>query len=350
MKKRLLGIISTLFIGMFALTSCFGGGDKPTSEEMGSTIEKLNIGFVPSKDPEQIVAVTEPLKEILKQELDRQGYKVGEVNITVGTSYDAVGEALTSGTVDAAFIPGGTYVMYEDAADVLLTSTRKALNKDSDNAKDWNDGNPTLQLDDQQAVSYRSLLIAGPSAKGRELAQKINNGEKLTWEDLNNAKWSVMGPTSSAGYLYPTVWLQENYNKTISDLSNKVQADSYGSSMARLASEQIDVALFFADARIDYKDKWNSEYGREKTIWEETDVIGVTAPIYNDTVSVSKKSKIMTEEFKQVLATSLMNIANTEEGKKIIAIYSHNGYELAKSSDYDAERKVQNFIKEINNK
>lgn len=350
MKKKLLGIVSTLFLGMFSLTSCFGGSNKSVDAEKSNTIKKLNIAFVPSKDPEQIISVTEPLKNILKDEINKQGYNVEEVNISVGTSYDAVGEALTSGSVDVGFIPGGTYVLYEDAADVLLTSTRKALNIDSDSPKDWNEKKPTQQLDDQKAVSYRSLIVAGPSEKGRELAKKVNNGEKLTWEDLNGAKWSVMGPTSSAGYLYPTVWLQENYNKTISDLDNKVQSDSYGSAMARLASEQVDIAVFFADARIDYENKWTSEYGRKNTVWEETDVIGVTAPIYNDTISVSKTSKIMTDEFKDVLAKSFINIANTDEGKKIISIYSHTGYELAKSSDYDSERKVQQFIKEINNK
>ncbi len=31
-----------------------------------------------------------------------------------------------------------------------------------------------------------------------------------------------------------------------------------------------------------------SEFGRSKSVWEETNVIGVTAPIYNDTISVTK--------------------------------------------------------------
>ena len=32
---------------------------------------------------------------------------------------------------------------------------------------------------------------------------------------------------------------------------------------------------------------------------------------------------------------------NTEEGKEVIAIYSHNGYQWAKSEDYDSERAAQ---------
>ena len=37
-----------------------------------------------------------------------------------------------------------------------------------------------------------------------------------------------------------------------------------------------------------------------------------------------------------------------EEGKAVIAIYSHNGYEPAQSSDYDKEREAQKLIQELN--
>lgn len=65
-------------------------------------------------------------------------------------------------------------------------------------------------------------------------------------------------------------------------------------------------------------------------------------------VSVSKNSKIMTEEFKEAFKKAMIDIANTEEGKKIISIYSHEGYERANSSDYDNERKVQELIRKLN--
>lgn len=52
------------------------------------------------------------------------------------------------------------------APEVILTATRNGLSKDSDNAKDWNDGQPT-EASEKQAVSYRALIIAGPSYKGQ---------------------------------------------------------------------------------------------------------------------------------------------------------------------------------------
>ena len=336
---------------LMAMALCAGmlvgcGSSEAASNGDGKSIDKLTVAFVPSRDPEEIVTATEPLKDMLKKELASEGYEVDEVEITVGTNFEAVGEALSAGTADVGLIPGGTYVLYDEDAEVILTATRDGLSKDSDNAKDWNDGLPT-EGTEKQAVSYRALMIAGPSAKGQELATKVNAGEELTWEDLNSANWSIMSTTSPAGYIYPSLWLQDKYGKGITDLASAVQSDSYGSAMARLAAGQVDVLLCYADARRDQEDKWMSEFGRPASIWEETNVIGVTAPIYNDTVSVSTTSDIMTDELKVALQKAFINIGNTEEGKEVISVYSHKGYQVAKSEDYDNERAAQKLIQEL---
>ena len=347
MKKifaLLLALVMTL-----SLVACGGnaGNDQQGGDAEGTKkIETLKVAFVPSREPEEIITATEPLKQMLKDELAAQGYEVGDVEITVGTTYEAVGEGLEAGTIDVGLIPGGTYVLYDDGADVILTATRNGLNKDSDNAKDWNDGQPT-EASENQAVSYRALFIAGPSAKGQELLAKVNNGEELTWEDLDSANWSIMGTSSPAGYIYPALWLQDHYGKGISDLASAVQSDSYASAFARLASGQVDVLVTYADARRDYAERWNTEFSREASIWEETGVIGVTAPIYNDTISVSKNSEIMTDEFIAALQNAFINIGNTDAGKEVIAIYSHNGYQKAQPSDYDSERAAQKLIQEL---
>lgn len=362
MKKSLSAVLA-LALAMGTLTAC-GGSDKPaeTSAASGETagneaeatetaeavdIDKLTVAFVPSKDPEEIVTATEPLKGMLQEELAGLGYNVKDVEITVGTNYEAVGEALSAGTADVGLIPGGTYVMYDDGAEVILTATRNGLTKDSDNAADWNDDQPN-PFTDEQVTYYRALVLAGPSEKGQALVEKVNSGEELTWDDLNNATWAVMSTTSPAGYIYPSIWLQDNYGKALTDLSNVVTSDSYGSTMARLASGQIDVMVSYADVRNDYVDQWNAEYGREGSIWEEVGVIGVTPGIYNDTVSVSKFSPIMDDGLKAALQQAFINIGNTDEGKEVIAIYSHNGYQVAQDSDYDNERKAQEIIRSMN--
>ena len=361
--KKALSILLTGVMCIGLLAGCGNSADSSQSDgtstaeiststtaasETGSKkIDTLRISFVPSREPEEIITATEPLKQMLKDELSTLGYDVNEVDITVGTSYEAVGEALTAGTADIGLIPGGTYVLYDDGCDVLLTATRDGLSIDSDNPKDWNDNAPT-QATTEQVTSYRALMIAGPSEKGKELAAKVNAGESLTWDDLSSANWSVASSSSPAGYIYPSLWLQENFGKNITELPHAVQSDSYGSAFARLASGQVDLLCTYADARRDYEDKWKSEYGMTNSIWDDTAVVGVTPAIYNDTISVSKASPIMDDDFKKALGQAFINIGNTEEGKKVISIYSHKGYKWAKSEDYDSERAAQEMIQSLN--
>ena len=49
------------------------------------------------------------------------------VDMTVGTSYTAVGQALSAGSADIGFISGGNYVLFSDDCDVLLTALRYAF-------------------------------------------------------------------------------------------------------------------------------------------------------------------------------------------------------------------------------
>lgn len=334
--KKFLALLSVLVLSMSMLVGC---GSKSASND------ELVVYFVPSRDPAEILEATEPLSEMLKAELSNLGYDFENIKIEVGTSFEAVGEALSSGTAQVGFIPGGTYVLYDDGVDVALTATRFGLNHDSENPADWNTA-PTENTDDKVKY-YRSLVIAGPSEKGQELAAKVNNGEKLTLEDIQSATWGVSSNTTSpAGYIYPSLWLKENFGISITDLKNKVALDNYATSLSQLASGQIDVMVTYADARLDYAEQWNSSFGRTASIWDETNVIGVTDGVYNDTISVTKDSS-MTPELKEAIQQAFINIGNTEEGQEIISIYSHKGYEIGNNSDYDAEREAQELIKSM---
>ena len=61
--------------------------------------------------------------------MKEKGYNIKKVTINVGTSYNAVGEALSSGSVDMGFISGATYVMYDNDVDVLLTALRQGMSQ-----------------------------------------------------------------------------------------------------------------------------------------------------------------------------------------------------------------------------
>lgn len=338
MKKIFALLI--LLAAVVTLVGCAGGAD----DEQEYYKETLTVFFVPSRDAQYILDTTEPLKVLLKEELAKLGYNVGEVVIEVGTSYEAVGEGMISGTVDVGFLPGGTYALYssDGEVDVILASTRGGLTKDSPNAKDWNDGEATAANPANQVTYYRSLTVAGPSTVGRALAAKVNAGTALTWEDFDSATWCIQGPTSSAGTVYPAVTLFGMFEKKVADLTNTVAPGGYGASMAALAAGNCDVSTIYADARRDYENAWTTDYGRTLSIWEETDVVMVSDGIFNDTISVSTAT--VDTVLRLALQLAFINLAQTPEGKAIFEVYNHDGYKVVFDSDYEPARVAQSII------
>jgi len=351
-----------LSVSMLAVAMLAGCGTGNTAaSNTSNSVDKLTFTFVPSRDADEIISGTEGLDKLIIDQMAERGYDIGEIEINVSTTYEAAGEALSAGTSDVAWLPGGTYVLYDDGCDVILTATRNALSNDSENGADWNgEANATKKIEDQTTY-YRALIYATPSAKGKELAAKVNAGNKLTWDELNSANWAVMNVSSSAGYIYPSLYLMNNYDgKSITDLANVTTLDSYATAFQQAAAEQVDVIVCYADGRNDYESIWTlasnekdatgkQGLGRSDSIWNELNVIGVGDKIYNDTVAISTNpvsghELIKDDAFKTALQESMIAAAKTEEGKKIFAIYSHTGYEKANDSDYDIARDAQNKV------
>lgn len=336
------------------LVGC-ASGEPETSDEASKEIETLRFQFVPSRDPGEIITGTKDLGQLVIDEMAEKGYTIGNVEITVSDTYEAAGEALSAGSIDVAWLPGGTYALYSDESEVILTATRNGLSNDSTDPWTWNgDENATLK-NGPQVTYYRALIYATPSEYGKVLAEKVNNHEALTWDDLYQAKWAVMNVTSSAGYIYPTLWLMENYDgKKLTDLDQQkvITMDGYKAAFQAAANEQVDIIVCYADGRNDYEASWNlpadqqDETGHSglnrvdgDSIWNELNVIGVTDGIYNDTVAVTKANpNIYNDEFKAALQESLINIINTEKGAEIFGVYSHTGYAPSVDSDYDGAR------------
>ncbi|MHC1785587.1 MAG: phosphate/phosphite/phosphonate ABC transporter substrate-binding protein [Christensenellales bacterium] len=348
MKK----LLSLLLVAIMALSLSI-----PALATAPVKMEKLTLEFVPSKDADVIIQGTKNLPALLQAELLNQGYEVGEVDITVGTSYEATGEAMAAGAIDVGWLPGGTYALFSGEVDVILTATRAGLSNDSTDPRTWNGAANMTLKNGPQVTFYRSLIYATPSAYGKELAAKVNAGEQLTWEDLDKASWGVMRTSSSAGYIYPTLWLMENYSKKLSDLAHVTTLPGYGEGFAMAAAESIDIIVCYADGRNDYELAWNipttqadatgkTGMGRTASIWDELNVIGVTAGIYNDTVSITKANPaVYNPEFIKALQNALINVIGTPAGQEIFSVYSHTGYAVATDADYDGARKALEVAK-----
>ena len=80
MKKSFWSKLAIGLSSLALLAGCSSNSGSDTnqsqSQNASKTIETLKIAFVPSRDPETIVTTTEPLKELLKKELAKEGYDV----------------------------------------------------------------------------------------------------------------------------------------------------------------------------------------------------------------------------------------------------------------------------------
>ena len=346
MKKLLVLFLSLLLV--VSLSACDDDevvlGDylnQPYADQV------ITVYFVPSRPADEILEYTEPLAAMIEQQLLDMGIVVSGVEIIVSSSYEAAGEALLAGTGDVGFLPGGTYVMYADETDspvdVILTATRAGLTKDSMDAIDWNDGVATDGDPDYQVGYYKGLIIAGTSTAGRALADKVNAGTELVWDDVKDLNWCVRSATSSSGYIYPNLWVYTNFDgKTFEDLDNVFETGGYGATMAELAVGTCDVGTIYADARMHYGGSWTEDYGRTDSIWDETDVIGVTGNIMNDTISVSRVN--LDQGIIDAIQQAFINLAQTDAGLAVMEVYNHTNYVVALDSDYDSARDLRDFM------
>lgn len=337
--KKVLIFMFTLVLA-FTLSAC-------ADKERDYSEHTLTVIFVPSRPADEILTMTAPLERLLLDELEDAGYELEGLEILVSSSYEAAGIAMLSGTGDVAFLPGGTYVMFADTIDspveVILSAARYGLTKDSSDAIDWNDGMATENDDTTYVSYYKGLIVAGTSTAGRAIAAKVNAGTELVWNDIKDLNWCVRSASSSSGYIYPNLWVYSNFDgKTFDDLDNLFETAGYGATMAELATGTCDVGTIYADARMNYDSDWTESYGRTATIWAETDVIGVTGNIMNDTISVSRVN--LDQGIIDAIQQAFINIAQTTAGLAVMEVYSHTNYVVALDSDYNSARELREFM------
>ena len=94
--KKVVAMVLSLVMAFGLMAGC---GQKDSGSGSGAkTVESLKIAFSPYADADQITTATEPLEALLKAKLLEKGYDVQNIDMTVGTSYTAVGEAPVSYT------------------------------------------------------------------------------------------------------------------------------------------------------------------------------------------------------------------------------------------------------------
>lgn len=309
---------SLLLCSCFLVVGLAGCGQQEVEPETVSPekpvqVESLALEFAPGAgDPAAQMKLLAPMAETLRTALEQAGVTVEEVQVTLGSSQAATGQALDQGGVDAAFLPAETLVAFSTAVP-LLTAAWPAPSCDSSDVTDWNGQESTWTED--WAAGRQVLLLAGPSEYGRNLASRVEDGQSLTWEELSRASWGTVGGWSDT---MTSLWLFDHYDgRTLAALPDTTTYESQEELLAALAAENVDIIALPADDRIDAAEKWTRSmstggWGRSGFIWDETTVIGVTERFYGTTLAVGADSPWAEEPLSTALQTALTALETDE--------------------------------------
>lgn len=277
------------------------------SAATGYVPETLNVQFVPSQNADTLEAKAKPLEKLLS---DRLGIPV---KVSVSTDYNTIIEAMASKKVDIGFLPPTAYVLAKEkgSAEVILQAQRFGV----DDAT----GAPTTNLVD----FYKSMIIVKKDSPIKTLA------------DLKGKKIAYQNVTSSAGYVWPAAALMDAGLDPLNDVT-PVTVKGHDQGVISVLNDDVDAAAIFQDARNTVK----KDYPK---VFEDTRVLGFTAPIPNDTISARSD---MDAAWVKKIQDAFIDIGKSEEGHAVIKdIYTHEGYVVSSDSVFEVVREYGDKVK-----
>lgn len=313
MMKRFIYLVLTVVLAVGILGACGTKGNTSGSSAdkgAGNYVPKsLTVGFVPSQNADTLEAKAKPLGDLLSKRLGIP------VKVTVTTDYNSIIAAMKSKNLDLGFLPPTAYVLAhkQGAANVLLQAERYGVNPAN--------GKSTNQLVDY----YYSIMLVKKNSGINTVADL--KGKKVAWQD----------PTSSAGYVWPAVYMKDHGVDAQKDVTG-VQVQGHDKAIEALMNGDVDAAAVFLDAR----NIVSKEY---PDIWNQTKVLFTTAKIPNDTISVRPD---MSPAWQKKIQDAFIAIGKDPQGKKIIeSIYTHEGYAKSNDSKFDIVRDYSKKVAQI---
>lgn len=311
------------FFISFIITLLILSGCTPSNNN--NQVEELVIYGFPFLEPDVMLSRSQPLKQMLIDELSTRGYDINQVSIYIGTSQNAVAEALSAGSAHIGFVNSLTYLLYEEEALIPIFSVlRGQLNIDSEKVSDWNTLTPIVRFTDQLAPYYRNVIMAGSSAKAQSLIAMLDDDNPIPWNDLSTARWCMPNP-GNAGYIYGALWVYQTYGKKMSELPNLTIMGGYHEMLQALAQEQCDVVSTPMILRRDYETRWQTDFNRILPFLEEVKVIGLPPKTPNSLVVVNQEALNNDQKLINAIKESLLAILLTQEGRVAISPFSVDG-------------------------
>ena len=274
MKKVFLKLCFVILC-LLAVVSC--GKDE--------TKKELIMGLVPVSNAEKLIEDVDPLYKLLSQKTDK------EVKGFIATNYIGVVEALGSGSVDFALIPPFAYLLAnkKHGSEALLTS----INKDG-------------------APGYYSIILARSD-------KNINNVE-----DLKGKKIAFVDPSSTSGYIFPAVILNDHNIDLEKDIQYQF-AGGHDKALQLLLNGDVDAIGTYESIFRKFSKEFPDMNTKTKVL-EKSDLIpGVT-------LTVSSK---LDNETKEKIKKAFLEVTTEKESENLLYdLFGIKGFQEADINNY----------------
>jgi len=356
MKKLYTSLL--LLTGALTLAAC---GTGETSEPVSKDPETLIIQLVPSVSIDSaLLTKVKGLEDILESELAKQGFDIN-VNISIGTSYASVIEAMASGQVHVGFLTAQQYAFasleFPGKFDVQLTSVRSAYDFQID-AQGNEITDPAILMSNVNTTAGYSAALH-PTAKVSSYYSGIYvrtedyaafQAQGMDW--LIGKKVATQSNTSASGYLYPLFTMNQANLKFVTENPNTANREvvrqvvgGHQNALLALLNGDVDASFAFLDAR-SHATAFNAwrDANPGTTQFEASKVVSLTTAIYNDTITAISS---LSPALRAAIQEAFIEAIKLEDGLAALAIYNHTGYLKAVDADYEGERDFYLFLESL---
>ncbi|WP_395319299.1 phosphate/phosphite/phosphonate ABC transporter substrate-binding protein [Fructilactobacillus frigidiflavus] len=302
---KTVAVASAMLVMAVGLTAC----GKKSADTGSYEPKKLVVEFKPSSNAGSADSQVKPLEKLLTKQLHVP------VKVVMQTSGSSMVEALGSKTADVAFLSPADYVLAHKNYQVkpLLQGTRFKYD------------------DNENHTSKTSDTFIS------EVVVKKDSGIN-SLKDLKGKKIATQDATSTAGYIYPAVEMNEQGINLHKNGIKTFTVKGHDQAVMAVENGNADAAFCFEGARkIASKD--------DPKIMENTKVIYKTKPIPNDAIAVRSD---MSAKWDTKITDAFQNIAKSKEGHDILnSLYGYEGFAKINDKDFNGVRKNLEDVKKI---
>lgn len=305
---RLLAVLTAL---MLFVTACGGGGSGASDEPDESTgggesmsaggewPDELVMGFVPSREADQLVEDIDALTAALAERLSEEAGKEITVEGVVPSDYTGLVEAMNSGQAQiGAFGPFSLLQARDRAgAEIILQSERFGS---ATYHTQFMTNDPDKYCDDEPVVvdeetGWRNCNGTADADEGPVAEEKIGEIEPGTTV-------SFVEETSASGYIFPATIFLNNGIDPVNDI-DPLFAGGHDASVIAVCEGQAEVGVSFDDAR--------SAAETTCDLAENVVVFAYGPEIPNDGWAVAGD---LPDDLKEAIKQALLDYSATEEG------------------------------------